>query len=124
MNSSYAVHLQRIYGVPGSEYVGYGPNELNIVPSNVPVFPRNTNSIQASSTGSSAHGKTKDETGSEVNFYKVENSGLGNPLNQEKCSESSRQGNLGTGEEVAGETNADNIQQGPGEEGNNGGAER
>ncbi|CAN7098979.1 unnamed protein product [Brassica rapa subsp. narinosa] len=38
--------------------------------------------------------------------------------------ESSRQGNLGTGEEVAGETNADNIQQGPGEEGNNGGAER
>ncbi|CAG7874564.1 unnamed protein product [Brassica rapa] len=30
MSSRYAVDVQRIYGVPGSEYVGYSPNDLNI----------------------------------------------------------------------------------------------
>lgn len=30
MGSRYAVDVQRIYGVPGSEFVGYGPNDLNI----------------------------------------------------------------------------------------------
>ncbi|KAL0701425.1 hypothetical protein Bca4012_057547 [Brassica carinata] len=120
MSSSYAVQVQRIYGVPGSEYVGYGPNDLNIVPSNVPSFPRNQNPIQVSSTGSSTDVKTIAETGTEVNFYKIEPTGLGNQVYRER-GESSRQVNLATAEEVATEKNTDNIEQAHGDEGNNGG---
>lgn len=84
MSSSYAVQVQRIYGVPGSENVGYGPNDLNIVPSNVPSFPRNQNPIQVSSTGSSTDVKTIAKTGTEINFYKIEPTGLGNQIYRER----------------------------------------
>lgn len=63
MSSSYAVQLQRIYGVSGSEYVGYGQTDLHIVPSNEPAYPRNPNPIEVSSNGSSTEVKIVGETG-------------------------------------------------------------
>lgn len=43
MSSRYAVELQRIYGVPGSEYVGYFPTDLNIGNPNAPPMLRSPN---------------------------------------------------------------------------------
>lgn len=84
MSSSYVVQLQRIYGVPGSEYVGYAPNDLNIVATNVPPIPRNQQPIEVSSNGSSTDVKTIVETGAEANFSKIERTCFGNHVHVEK----------------------------------------
>lgn len=84
MSSSYAVQLQRIYGVPGSEYVGYAPTELNIGTSNVHPFPANHQPITVSSNVSFTDVKPVVEAGSEVNFTKLETSCYKNPVYLEK----------------------------------------
>ncbi|CAN6871117.1 unnamed protein product [Brassica oleracea] len=122
MSSSYVVQLQRIYGVPGSEYVGYAPNDLNIVATNVPPIPRNQQPIEVSSNGSSTDVKTIVETGAEANFSKIERTCFGNHVHVEKdIRESSKQGNLGTTEDLTGVMNTENIEQPLEDEGNNGG---
>ncbi|KAH0899015.1 hypothetical protein HID58_048583, partial [Brassica napus] len=141
MSSSYVVQLQRIYRVPGSEYVGYAPTDLNIGATNVPPIPRNQQLIDVSSNGSSTDVKTIVETWAEVNFSKMEPTCYGNFVYVEKdmnfaCSngyyvnqyiqitkirESSKHGNLGPAAHLAGVMNTENIQQSPEAEGNNGG---
>ncbi|CAF1919158.1 unnamed protein product [Brassica napus] len=125
MSSSYVVQLQRIYRVPGSEYVGYAPTDLNIGATNVPPIPRNQQLIDVSSNGSSTDVKTIVETWAEVNFSKMEPTCYGNFVYVEKdmnfACESSKHGNLGPAAHLAGVMNTENIQQSPEAEGNNGG---
>ncbi|KAL0750819.1 hypothetical protein Bca101_032822 [Brassica carinata] len=107
---------------PGSEYVGYAPNDLNIVATNVPPIPRNQQPIEVSSNGSSTDVKTIVETGAEANFSKIERTCFGNHVHVEKdIRESSKQGNLGTTEDLTGVMNTENIEQPLEDEGNNGG---
>ncbi|KAG5407976.1 hypothetical protein IGI04_004295 [Brassica rapa subsp. trilocularis] len=119
MSSSYAVQLQRIYGVPGSEYVGYAPTELNIGTSNVHPFPANHQPITVSSNVSSTDVKPVVEAGSEVNFTKLETSCYKNPVYLEK-GESSKQVNEGPTAQLAGVGNNENTLQAPDVEGNTG----
>lgn len=76
MSSSYAVQLQRIYGVTDSEYVGYGHNDLHIVPSNDPAVPRNRIPIPVSSNSSSTNVKPIGETGASMTFNRAGPSAL------------------------------------------------
>lgn len=91
MSSRYAVELQRIYGVPGSEYVGYGPNDLNIgnpIPSHLQASPSGPLMhgyevpIEVSSTASSTEVKEVNENGGNLNTSKL--TGAGAPISVEK----------------------------------------
>ncbi|KAF2536523.1 hypothetical protein F2Q70_00004298 [Brassica cretica] len=97
MSSRYAVELQRIYGVPGSEYVGYGPNDLNI---GNPIHPHLQASpsgplmhgyevpIEVSSTASSTEVKEVNENGGNLNTSKL--TGAGAPISVDKGESSNR----------------------------------
>ncbi|WZZ88858.1 hypothetical protein YC2023_117437 [Brassica napus] len=97
MSSRYAVELQRIYGVPGSEYVGYGPNDLNI---GNPIHPHLQASpsgplmhgyevpIEVSSTASSTKVKEVNENGGNLNTSKL--TGAGAPISVDKGESSNR----------------------------------
>lgn len=61
MSSRYAVELQRIYGVPGSEHTGYPHTTLNIGSPNTPIGPPIIFLNDESSTASSGVGKTRGE---------------------------------------------------------------
>lgn len=58
MASSYALQLRRIYGVLGSEYTGYLPNDLNIPNSGEQKIPQYHVSLDVSSTASSTEHQT------------------------------------------------------------------
>lgn len=68
MASRYALELERIYGVPGSEYVGYLSTDLALVNQTSPVCHLNREAppTEVSSTGSSAQEKTVVDMGGEV----------------------------------------------------------
>lgn len=91
MSSRYAVDLQRIYGVPGSEYVGYGTNDLTIgnpIQPHLQASPRGPLvqgyevPIEVLSTASSTELKEVHENGRNLNTSKL--SGGGDPVAVEK----------------------------------------
>ena len=91
VSSRYAVDVQRIYGVPGSEYVGYSPNDLNIGNPTVPPMHGSPNGppmhgygvpIELSSTGSSTEVQNVDALGVTVNTSKE--TGIGDGICVEK----------------------------------------
>ncbi|KAJ4904657.1 Uncharacterized protein Rs2_18608 [Raphanus sativus] len=73
MASSYALQLGRIYGVPGSEFTGYVPSDLNIVNSGEQEIPQYQAQVDVSSTASSTEFNTGLQLGGQIN-----NSTLGN----------------------------------------------
>ncbi|KAL0712698.1 hypothetical protein Bca4012_019676 [Brassica carinata] len=93
MSSRYALELERIYGVRGSEYVGYLPTDLALVnpPSPVCHLNRNNFHIEVSSTGSSAERKTVVGMGGEVTKPSISGFGQTNAVVIEK-GESSKHG--------------------------------
>lgn len=86
MSSRYALELERIYGVRGSEYVGYLPTDLALVnpPSPVCHLNRNNFHIEVSSTGSSAERKTVVGMGGEVTKPSISGFGQTNAVVIEK----------------------------------------
>lgn len=72
MASTYAVELARIYGVPGSEFTGYLPTNLNIVPSGDQEIPQYQFPFEVSSTASSTELNTRRQERAQIN-----NSALG-----------------------------------------------
>ena len=67
MASSYALELQRIYGVPGSEFTGYQPTDLNIPNSGDQEIPQYQLPIDVSSTASSTELNTRANVRAQIN---------------------------------------------------------
>uniref|UniRef100_M4CDT3 Uncharacterized protein n=1 Tax=Brassica campestris TaxID=3711 RepID=M4CDT3_BRACM len=67
MASTYAVELQRIYGVPGSEFTGYQPTNLNIQQSGDQEIPQYQLPLEVSPTASSTEINTSGTVIAQIN---------------------------------------------------------
>ncbi|CAH8382616.1 unnamed protein product [Eruca vesicaria subsp. sativa] len=118
MSSSYAMELQQIYGVRGSEYVGYTTNDLNIGNTNAarhmhgyPIHEPRTSyliPIEVSSMASSTEMKCVTERLDDISRPQIK--GFPGEVYQEKGESSS--GRLTTQPDVVGKVEEGNFQDG------------